>query len=454
MNKAVMLLYCGGALLESLGEPMYNLYNQSFRVDCRLKADAGAILVRSIVTFVAVICYELETVGFGLAQLSYGLIHVSIMVWNYREVMFSSEGRLREYSLTLRDTLPSLPSSDGAMFSIVALFGAEATANSLHMTGTSLLKHCLTEADKIALSLSSSATHYDQGVYGVINNYGSLVARMIFQPVEETARIAFSKMAAKVKLHDKNDERESVMAEFSSMATLLSLILKTLGLFSLLFPVFGPCYSRVAVQFGLGSRWYSEETVHALAVYCFYIFVLGLNGVSEAFVYATAESGILNTVNASLLTSSLMFCVTAPYLLARMGTSGILIANILSMTIRIGFNIAYTSRYFSNPERAFPKSFGNCENDVMRLRPLHDAFVHKFDVIGMVVVSLVMYVSSCRYATSSLTLLDATQHVFVGALCFVGILVSMYRCHASDFSDMLKTMRESKNNDKEKDKTD
>jgi oligosaccharide translocation protein RFT1 len=188
MDRSVVLLYCGGALLETLGEPLFNLYNQCFRVECRLKADAAGLLVRSAVSFVAVICYDWGVLGFGLAQLSYGLVHVLVMLWSYEQVEFSKEGELHGYHLQLRDLCPRVPLREGEEGVMDILFGAEATRNAVHMTGTSLLKHGLTEADKIALSLSSAATHYDQGVYAVINNYGSLVARMIFQPVEETAR--------------------------------------------------------------------------------------------------------------------------------------------------------------------------------------------------------------------------------------------------------------------------
>jgi len=446
MDRSVVLLYCGGALLESLGEPLFNLYNQCFRVDCRLAADAMAITVRSVVTFVAVTVYDLGVLGFGLAQLSFGLVHVLAMLRNFSQVEFSAErSRLKEYKLCVSDLLPGVPERQQSSRGTISwLLGDQAAGDAVHMAGTSLLKHGLTEADKIALSLSSAATHYDQGVYGVIHNYGSLVARIVFQPIEETARITFSKIAAKAKLEDSRGQHEAVQAEVTAMASMVSLVLKTVGLFSVLFPVFGPFYSRVAVQFGLGVRWYRDETVRALAVYCVYILALGLNGVSEAFVYATAPPDLLGTVNVSLVVSSLAFCVSAVHLIQSMGTSGILVANIISMSIRIAFNLVYTHGYFASPQQYFPISFSKEEGGKglqLKLAPLSDACVHLHDVAGMAVVSAVLYMSSSRYETSLMTLRSAGEHVLVGAACFLLVLALLYKSHRMEFKQLLGAVR-------------
>ena len=65
---------------------------------------------------------------------------------------------------------------------------------SVAMTGQSLIKHFLTEGDKFLVSRLSPLA--DQGGYAVAANYGSLVARIVFQPIEETARVFFSKTLA------------------------------------------------------------------------------------------------------------------------------------------------------------------------------------------------------------------------------------------------------------------
>ncbi|CAM9446838.1 unnamed protein product, partial [Phaeothamnion confervicola] len=59
--------------------------------------------------------------------------------------------------------------------------------------GQSAVKHVLTECDKLVLVGCASR---QSGVYGIAHNYGSLVARLLLQPLEEAARLAFAKLHA------------------------------------------------------------------------------------------------------------------------------------------------------------------------------------------------------------------------------------------------------------------
>jgi oligosaccharide translocation protein RFT1 len=53
-----------------------------------------------------------------------------------------------------------------------------------------LEKLVLAEGTKIAMTKVQSA--YDQGVYGLVVNLGSIAARMLLQPFEEAAFMSFS----------------------------------------------------------------------------------------------------------------------------------------------------------------------------------------------------------------------------------------------------------------------
>ncbi len=52
-------------------------------------------------------------------------------------------------------------------------------------------KLVLAEGSKLAMVAVESA--YNQGVYGLVSNLGSLVVRTLFQPFEEVAFVAFSR---------------------------------------------------------------------------------------------------------------------------------------------------------------------------------------------------------------------------------------------------------------------
>ena len=89
--------------------------------------------------------------------------------------------------------MPRRPAAGGAPSS---WFDARLSKLALMFTAQSFVKHLLTEGDKIVLSFAASL--YDQGVYALAQNYGSLVARLALGPLEESARVLFSKMGAAI----------------------------------------------------------------------------------------------------------------------------------------------------------------------------------------------------------------------------------------------------------------
>jgi oligosaccharide translocation protein RFT1 len=89
----------------------------------------------------------------------------------------------------------------------------------------SFLKFILSEGEKITL-LYFSFTLNDQGVYDVTTNLGSLIVRIIFQPIEEITNIIWSKLLNKKKLNE-NDLRLSKI--------IFKIILKFLIILGILF---------------------------------------------------------------------------------------------------------------------------------------------------------------------------------------------------------------------------
>ena len=53
---------------------------------------------------------------------------------------------------------------------------------------------------------------------------------------------------------------------------------------------FGPSYSYVLLRLVYGQRWSDTEAPSALSYYCGYITLLALNGCTEAYVNATADT--------------------------------------------------------------------------------------------------------------------------------------------------------------------
>ena len=65
------------------------------------------------------------------------------------------------------------------------------------MMAQSVVKHVLTQGDTFLVSLLS--TPEVQGTYALANNYGGLLARLLFQPVEESSRTYFSRVLSRAE---------------------------------------------------------------------------------------------------------------------------------------------------------------------------------------------------------------------------------------------------------------
>ncbi|KAF9266226.1 hypothetical protein L218DRAFT_996986 [Marasmius fiardii PR-910] len=284
-----VLVYVLAAVMELLAEPMHNMAMIELKTRIRVRAEGAGITLKTIVTFL-VLLYDytnrpqrdLALLSFALGQLAYGTCVFVIYAWNHN-------GQLR-FSGT-----PS-PSKS---WSIAFYFDTEVLSLSLTMTSQSLVKHFLTEGDKFILSWFSPLE--DQGGYAVAMNYGSLIARIIFQPIEETLRLYFSKTLSDVtstssqtkepksdpkQIEQKN--RTSALSEASqTLVTLLHIQLSS----SLFLSCFGSQYLSLVLQVFLPKQYLETSAPKLLVAWIWYIPVLAVNGGMEAFFVSAAGKG-------------------------------------------------------------------------------------------------------------------------------------------------------------------
>ena len=113
-----------------------------------------------------------------------------------------------------------------------------------------LLKLFLAEGEKGVLLLVGNAD--SQGVYGLVSSLGSLFVRIVLQPFEEIAFVAFSK-----KLDSQTTKRKKIENEAKVFATLM----RVSGMLGLLVAVHGPLYSEPAIRLLYGKRWADTKDV-------------------------------------------------------------------------------------------------------------------------------------------------------------------------------------------------
>lgn len=169
------------------------------------------------------------------------------------------------------------------------------------MTWQSLVKHVLTEGDKLILSWFSPLQ--DQGGYALAVNYGgcmffsargqvfikvesgSLITRIVFQPIEEVMRLYFSKTFA---------QETNTKSALKDAATVLTSLVSVQLELSIFFLAFGTAYLPILLPILLPPRYMATSAPQILAAWAWYIPVLAVNGGLEGFVASVANSKELN----------------------------------------------------------------------------------------------------------------------------------------------------------------
>ncbi|THZ47704.1 oligosaccharide translocation protein RFT1 [Aureobasidium pullulans] len=340
-------VYGVAAMVELLAEPSFVAAQQKMLYKVRAGAEAAATIMKTFATVGLVVWAsrqgrDLGVLPFAVGQLAYAAS--LLVVYSARLVLVAkSEG----FSL-----LPRAIRSKTEKFWL-SLFSQPLLNLSLSLTVQSSIKYVLTQGD--SLLIASLASLQDQGAYALSSNYGGLIARMLFQPIEEASRNLFAKLCAPTSNSEKTKEQQASGNGIAQANTTLSLILRFYSLISLVAFAAGPTAAPVLLSLVAGSRWSDTGAGEVLGCYCYYIPLLALNGVSEAFVAAVADNTQLYTQSIWMGGFFAAFAGSA-YLFLRvleMGAKGLVWANCVNMGCRILFNLSFVKSFFAKRGQAF-----------------------------------------------------------------------------------------------------
>ena len=221
-ERRAALLFVLAACVETLAEPFAIMAGSLLLFGVRARTEITAAVVKCVVTFGAVLAWGASPSAWALGA----LCSSAVILVGYVNAMRTAEaGAARadgaDYSFPLRSLLPaSVPaaaseSADahgragaaagagaGAFGSLLRhpiaalsrLLGPANTPLVAVFASQGLLKHALTEGD--AFLMLRVASREQRGAYSLVSNYGSLVARVLFSPLEEAARTALAKLSA------------------------------------------------------------------------------------------------------------------------------------------------------------------------------------------------------------------------------------------------------------------
>lgn len=313
-------LYLFGGVLELLSEPLFNHAQAAGRVELRVRAEGASLVVNCVVVLVSIVRprwmmipifdtadkYDYALVAYGLGRTAMGLTVLAVYVGAY----IGSVGWGGLYAVAL-PKYAQLAGDKARLFSPSGLSLVAA------LSQQALCKYTLGELDKLAVARLGSLE--DQGGYALASNYGSLVARILFFPVEEASRIQFARdLGGLSEVHEKDTKmdmvkNEVVQTSLDSSSSQLSEILRLLILLGAFFAAFGPSLAPWAIWLLAGPGWACSPASVAgfqLGVYALYVPVMGINGSSEGFLTATASPRVLRNYTFLLTLSSAAFIAT------------------------------------------------------------------------------------------------------------------------------------------------
>ena len=329
-------LYAVATILELLVEPAFAVAKQQMLDGTRAWAEFRASLIKCLVTCATAIWanrtgQDLGVLPFALGQLSYAVILNVVYLWTIGPICFQNAASL--FPTVIPGDKYLLSRFSRPLITIAATFYGQAIFNQILTSGDSYL-------------IAALAPLPAQGAYALASNYGGLLARMLFQPIEESSRSLFGRLPP-AQTTPRTSAKSADATALKQATTHLTTILHFYSLLSLLTISLGPPLSPLLLRTLAGSRWTTTEAPAVLAAYCYLIPLLAANGILEAFVAAVATPAQIRAQSFWKVGQLCAFAGTCYVALrvAGMGAEGLVVANAVAMGCRILWSLVFVGDY-------------------------------------------------------------------------------------------------------------
>ncbi|VDO89252.1 unnamed protein product, partial [Schistosoma margrebowiei] len=274
-----IMIYALSGLFELATEPLWLICQLSHEVRARIFIEAFANTARSIGILFAIFTVPSQYAIYSLSipQLLHGstLFISYLLYFQYGIPRSTSNNELKLKGIigiaSLKDILPSYfrYSIDRQGLQLVKNF-----------FGQCILKQLLTEGERYLISAFHLISFTDQGIYDLVNNLGSLAARLLFLPLEESCHFMFSQCIQREVSPNKQDKK-LLMDAFHMLKTALriSSLIAWIGM------TFAQANSRLLLMIYAGHRLADNYVaVNLLQLYSAYVLLLAWNGSTEALL--------------------------------------------------------------------------------------------------------------------------------------------------------------------------
>ncbi|KAL4261502.1 Oligosaccharide translocation protein RFT1 [Pleurotus pulmonarius] len=333
-----VVLYSFAGLLELGCEPAYGLATSTLRTDIRVRAEGLGVTLKSVTTFL-ILYFSHHSHITGDAR------QYALLAYAFGQLAYSITLTL-SYATAFKDKSLSL--------------GWRKLENNTAEATSLIPTYFIPQSDKLVLS-SFSVSLAAQGGYAIAANYGSLVARLVFLPIEESLRLFFSRILAlpspaspsqspSTEPSSPSRSMSSLLHAHGSLATLLKSQLSL----SLILVTFAPIYLPYVLPLLLPPAFLQEtNAAELLQAWLWCLPVLSLNGGLESFVAVTAETGDIARQSLFMFLFSLLYVLSSLvfYSYFRLGDAALIYANIVNLLARIAFCLSFVRAFFRDQYR-------------------------------------------------------------------------------------------------------
>lgn len=333
--RSSLYIYALATILELLNEPAYAIAQQQMLYGTRASAEFLGSFTRCMVTCaLAGWAYRVEhdvgVLPFALGQLGYALV---------LNIVYLSKLLQSSHSVSL---LPKKMAQKHGCF--LSLFPQPLVEIAATFYGQSIFKQVQTNGD--GYLIATLATLPSQGAYALATNYGGLLARVLFQPIEESSRSLFGRLLPPPP-SPNTKPTPTTIPSISQAKAHLTTSLHLYALLSLTAITLGPPLSPLLLRTIAGTRWSTTEAPAVLSSYCYLIGLLAINGILEAFVTAVATPVQVGVQNMWMAGFSVAFAGVG-FLVLRvleMGARGLVLTNAVVMGLRIWWSWGFVQEY-------------------------------------------------------------------------------------------------------------
>lgn len=397
---------CSAAVIEACAEPAWLYAQSNMHLPERIVAEGAALGVRAAVTAWLALHLRQGARAFGTAQLLYACAYgalLLVLLW-------------RRCSLRLLLPRPhagrwSPPPAERALAAQMCWQAAQ--------------KYLLTEGERLVLM--GIAPLEQQGAFALVSNLGSLVARLLLQPLEEMAYAHFSRAASAATKRADGDAAATAGDDDApppldaTAARTVHALLRGAAIFGGVFLCFGPAYAWLLLHLLYGAKWSSTDAPALLAYYCMHVCAMALNGLSEAFVHATATRPQLGALNRAMVGFSAVYVALALAGMLYGGSRGLIVANAANMAMRTAYSLRFIRRAAAASTSASSTGAERDTAATTRLLP------HPIVIGSLLGSALLTNAAGLVLGTPSSPPAHHALHVLLGGGCLLGVGVCVLR---------------------------